>query len=530
MHLFPYNVTISTVETEKNVELLVRDSARLKVEPLLRVSQVTKRFGSLVALDSVSFDLEPGEILALAGENGSGKSTLSSIIAGIQQPEQGEIFINGTPIKLRQPIDAVEAGISLVQQDPVGAPAMSIAENVLLTEFRHPLRRLHRRELCEDARVALRRVGLSHDPNTLLGNLKPGERELVDLARAVYQKPKILILDEVTARLPQPDRLLSLVTEFAAEGTAVIFISHRFAEIHSVSNRVVVLRDGHKTADLSGGEISDQSISRAMVGRAITSLYRKPSVPIGEPVLAVEDLVTTRSPAKLNFEVRCGEILAIAGLTGAGRSEVLETIAGSRRAVSGTVSVKGQRVHLRNPRDARSVGVRWVPEDRHGQGLVLSTAVSNNVALSSWRNFRPASRQTERRKAALVVKQFGVRCADVDSPISSLSGGNQQKVVIGRALDGDACVLLLDEPTRGVDVGAREDLYELLGEALRANLAVVLVSSDLPELLGLADRIIVLHDGFIVGELSHSEATEESVVRLSCGGETSAQLNRLHAS
>ena len=486
--------------------------------PLLQVEGVGKRFGAVVALADVDLVVHRGEIVALAGENGSGKSTLSKIVAGVHRPDDGRVFLDGAPVTFTRPRDALDAGIALVTQELTAVPTMSVAENVLLTGLR-PAGVVNRRDLQARALPLLRTVGLDVDPRLPFAQLGQGDRELVEVAKALAADPRLLILDEATTRLPDPERLFALVERLAAEqGVATIFITHRLREIRRLAHRTVVLRDGRRAGALARSELSDQAISAMMVGRELSEFFHKPQVRPGRVLLQVDEVVTDRSAHPISFDVAAGEVVGVAGLVGAGRSELLETLAGARVPRGGAVAVDGEPLPSGSVRAAIDAGVTLVPEDRRTQGLVLGASIDRNVSMGSfWRLWRTDAR-AERRRAHRAVDDLSIRCAGVDALVSTLSGGNQQKVVLGRTLATEPKVLLLDEPTRGVDIGAREEIYRLIGTMVTDGMAVLVASSDLMELLGLCDRIVVLFEGAVAGVLERQEATEERLALLFAGG------------
>lgn len=489
------------------------------VPPLLRATGISKVFGPVRALSAVDLCVNRGEVVALCGENGSGKSTLSRVLCGVLRPDAGVVKLDGRAVSFARPRDALDAGVAMVSQEPTAVPALSVAENVLLPRLQRPLSRVRRRDLCEQALPHLRRVGLVDlDPMTPLGAVRSGDRELVEIAKALSAEPSVLVLDEVTTRLPDTDHLFRVVDDLAAGGMAVVVITHRLREVRRLANRAVVLRDGQRVAELGRDEMTDERLSAAMVGRPLATLYDRQPVPVLEPVLVLDGVVTDRSPHPVTLTVRRGEVVGVAGLVGSGRSELLETVAGARRPRAGTVHVAGRRLRAGSPADAIAAGVALVPEDRFGQALVRAHSLQANLNLPFHRLRSRTSRATEHRRAATAVRDVGIRAAGVGAPVASLSGGNAQKVVIARCLEQRPAVLLLDEPTRGVDIGAKAEIYQLVQRFVQDGLGVLLASSDLPELLGLCDRIVVLHDGEVAGELDRQQATEEAVALLSAGG------------
>lgn len=486
---------------------------------VLDVASISKSFGPVRALDSVSFHLDAGEVLALAGENGSGKSTLAKIVAGALSPDSGTITADGVARSFAGPHDALAAGIALVTQEPTVLPHMTIAENVLLHRLGRPTTVVRRHELAAAARPYLAEVGLNVDPLVPFAALSHGARELAEVAKALAAEPRVLILDEATTRLPDPERLFAVVEARCAErGMAAIIITHRLREIRRLSHRALVLRDGRRAGELGRTELTDEAISSLMVGRELGDFYAKRQRPPGGDVLAVEGLVTDRSPHPIDLCVREGEIVGLAGLVGSGRSELLETIAGCRRSHGGSIRVGGAPVRLDTPRAAMRSGIGFVPEDRWAQGLIAHDPLVANLALARHRSLRRTNRVADRRVARAAVSTYGVRCSSIESAVGTLSGGNAQKVLLARVLDAQPRVLLLDEPTRGVDIGAKAEIYAIIDDMVARGVGIVIASSDLLELLGLCDRIVVLCEGEAVGELSGDDATEERIALLSAGG------------
>jgi rhamnose transport system ATP-binding protein len=486
---------------------------------LLRATGISKQYGVVQALNEVDFDVRAGEIVALAGENGSGKSTLAKILCGAVQRDAGSVVVDGREVEFQSPGEALAAGVSLVAQEPTAVPALSVAENVLLTQLPPPFGVFRRRVYNERARAQLRRVGVHADPQAPFLSLKAGDRELVEIAKALAAEPRVLILDEATSRFGERDveRLFAILRRLRDEGAGIVLITHRLSEICELADRAVVLRDGRRMGELQGAELADERIAAMMVGRELSDYFHKRSIEPGPPVLSVEGLVVDGTSAPVSFEVRAGEVVALAGLVGSGRTELLETIFGARRRRAGSVRIAGRELHRLSPRTALANGMALVPEDRHRQGLNLFGTVRDNIVLGSWR-LAAAEPGRERRESEAAVARFRIRTPRVTASIRSLSGGNQQKVVVARCLGRRPRVLLLDEPTRGIDVGAKEEMFELLGAMLEQGIAVVLVTSEMMEVLGLADRVLVMHDRRIVGELTREDATEERIAFLSAGG------------
>ena len=487
---------------------------------MLDAASIVKRYGAVTALAGVDLTVAPGEIVALAGENGSGKSTLAKILSGVVEPDSGTIELDGERCSFQRPRDAIDRGVAMVAQELTAVPELSVAENVLLTRLPRPHRRFSKARLADRAIDFLRLVGVDCDPLAPFSSLRSGDRELVEVAKALATGPRLLILDEATSRLGEDvvARLFDLVRGLRDGGVSTILITHRLPEICELADRAVVLRDGELVGELDRDSLDEEALSRLMVGRELKEFFHKRAVVASEPVLQVDCLVAEGASAAVSFTVRGGEIVGFAGLVGSGRSELLETIAGARRPTGGRVVVGGAPVLPGSPRAALAAGIALVPEDRHRQGLVLDASIRENVSLGSWKPVRAARRAAERKAAVQAVERLRIKAPDAEAPVRSLSGGNQQKVVIGRCLGRSPRVLLLDEPTRGIDVGAKEEIFRLVGDMLELGLAIVLVSSDLLEILGLCDRVLVMHERAVVAELPRAEATEERIAFLSGGG------------
>ena len=472
-----------------------------------------------MALDDVELSIAPGEVVALAGENGSGKSTLAKLLAGVLRPDRGELVVDGQPCEFAGPREALDAGIALVAQEPTAVPQLSVAENVLLGDIRNPRRRFRRRAQQRAAVPLLAAVGLEIDPARPFASLSSGERELAEVAKALAARPRLLVLDEATSRLPDPERLFEVVERLREDGVSTVFITHRLSEIRRLADRAVVLRDGRLVGEVAGSDMTDERLSTMMVGRDPADAFRPGDrEEPGRDRLLVESLVVGGAARPASLAVRAGEVVGLAGLMGAGRTELLETIAGVRRCRGGSVSVDGRRVRGGSIRHALAAGIALVPEDRMTQGIVPAASISDNLALRPAPPLLPAPRRRERIDAQSAIDRLGIRAAGVEAPLRTLSGGNQQKVVLARALAHRPRVLLLDEPTRGIDVGARFEIYAVIDRLVQDGVAVVVASSELLELLGLCDRILVLHERAIAGELARDDATEERLALLSAGG------------
>lgn len=487
---------------------------------MLTARQITRRYGVVTALEDVDFDVSPGEIVALVGENGSGKSTLAKILAGAVAADSGEILFEGQACSFTRPRDALDRGIALVAQELTAVPELSVAENVLLTQLPGPFKRVSRRRLVEIARPILATVGIDCDPHAPFSSLKTGDRELVEVAKALAARPRCLILDEATGRLGEPDveRLFVLLRVLRQQGTSTILITHRLPEICELADRAVVLRDGRLIGELGRSELTEERLSSMMVGRELTGFFHKRAVERGAPLLKLDRVLADGGTSPVSLDVHAGEVVGLAGLVGSGRTELLETIAGARHPRGGRVLVSGAEVRSGSPRAALKAGIALVPEDRHRQGLVLGGTLRENVALGSWRPLARTRQRAERELGRSAIARLRIRAASADVLVRTLSGGNQQKVVLARCLTREPKVLLLDEPTRGIDVGAKEEVFQLIAQMLEEGLGILLVSSDMLEVLGLSDRIVVLHEGRVAGELQRADATEAKIALLSAGG------------
>ncbi len=494
------------------------------VTPLLEARGISKRFPGVRALDAVSLAVDRGEVLALIGENGAGKSTLLKILAGVQSPDSGELLVDGSPVRFRGVEDALGKGIALIHQELNLADNLDVAGNVFLGREPRRLGLLDLRRMHGEAAAWLRMVGLDIDPATPLASLPIGRQQLVEIAKALSTNARLLIMDEPTSSLSahETEILFTVVKGLRERGVSVIWISHRLGEVKELADRVVVLRDG-----ANAGEIADRSgiehdrMIRMMVGRDIDRLSRRPSHPPGDVVLSAKGLRTQAHRSHpLSLEVRAGEIVGVAGLVGAGRTELLMTLFGVTPAVDGTVAIAGRAVTPRSPIQAIRAGIALVPEDRKQQGLILDMAVRDNMSLASlWTESHAGfvDFREERRLASAMIPALAIKTPSDRQTAKFLSGGNQQKVVLAKWLAMKPKVLLLDEPTRGIDVGAKAEIYDLVHRLAGEGLAVLFVSSEMEEVLSLADRALVMHEGRISGSLEREALTEENVMRLAAG-------------
>jgi ribose transport system ATP-binding protein len=490
---------------------------------LLRVESVSKRFPGVVALDQVSLEVRPGEVLSVIGENGAGKSTLMKILAGVQPPDAGRLIWDGQPVTIDDVATAQQLGISLIHQELYLCQNLDLASNVYLG--REPRRAgfIRERLMHRNAAEFLRSVGVTLPSTTLTGTLTIGQQQMVEIAKAISSNARLIIMDEPTSSLShrESENLFRIIAELKASGVSVVYISHRLAEVEQLSDRVVVLRDGRNAGELVGEEINYRKMVHAMVGRELSNFYSRHRSARDDVALRVSDLRTTAFPLhRVSFEIRVGEMVGIAGLVGAGRTELLTTLFGITPPRSGEISLHGQTVEIDSPQTAIRNGMALVPEDRKAHGVVLPMSVRENTTLAMLKRVQRLGLidfNRDRTIAEEMRMQLGVKTPHVDQPVKFLSGGNQQKVVIAKWLAHGMKVLLLDEPTRGVDVGARHEIYRLMDDLARQGVAIVFVTSDLEEALGMADRLLVMHEGQLAGELERDAFSERAVMRLATG-------------
>ncbi|MEK6270067.1 MAG: sugar ABC transporter ATP-binding protein [Planctomycetales bacterium] len=497
--------------------------------PLLVVENVTKRFPGVTALNKICLSLAQGEVLALIGENGAGKSTLMKILAGVQTPDEGSIHVGDRRIKLDSVQAAQANGIALIHQELNLSGNLSVADNIFLG--REPLRYglIDKKKIRDDARSLLTLLDLDVSPETIVDTLSIGQQQLVEIARALSVNAQVLIMDEPTSSLSQheTERLMEVVKDLRARDVSVIYISHRLGEVKELADRVTVFRDGENAGDLAGDEINHSRMVQLMVGRDISQFYVRSPHEAGDTALEVKGLQTAANPGcRLDFTVRAREIVGIAGLVGAGRTELFEVLFGVQPAIAGVVFVSGQQIALRSPLDAIRSGIALVPEDRKQQGIILEMTVRTNIGLAGLRQHRKKAgflnAAQEANDAAVMINRLKIKTPNPHQMAKYLSGGNQQKVVLGKWLAIAPKVLLLDEPTRGIDVGAKQEIYALMDELAKKGVAILFVSSEMEEILGMSDRTLVMHEGQITGELMRDELSEEAVMQLATGNVAAA--------
>jgi ribose transport system ATP-binding protein len=487
-------------------------------ESILEVRGVSKSFPGVRALDDVSFDLRPGVVHALVGENGAGKSTLMKVLAGLHQPDGGEIVHRGSSVRITGPLDARRRGILLIHQELSLSPELSVAENIYLGTW--PTNRfgiLRKKQLRSDAQAALKALGCAFGPDIRVGKLSVAMQQMVEIARAEAFSADVVIFDEPTASLTDTEKaqLFDTIRGLKARGAGIVYISHKMDEIFEIADRITVLRDGRIRGTVETAHTDVGQITRWMIGRSLSSYFVKSEQRLGDELLRVEGLTRQREFSDISFCVRQGEVLGFYGLVGAGRSEVMETVFGIRRSYAGTISWRGRVVPMPTPRRAIDLGMALVPESRKEQGLVLMMGGRENVTLPHLRGFSDLSVMNRRREQAAFKKyrdMLSIKTTGPDQPVSQLSGGNQQKFVLAKWLCADPALVILDEPTRGIDVGSKSAIHELIAELALNGLAVIVISSEMPEVIGVSHRILAMSDGAIVASFEGDELTEENLI------------------
>jgi rhamnose transport system ATP-binding protein len=489
-----------------------------QAEAAVALAHITKSFTGLKVVKDVSFDVRPGEVHALLGENGAGKSTLIKIMAGLYQPDEGEIAVNGTPTKFATPRDAHVAGIATVHQELLLFPELTVAENMFLGQTpKTKLGMLDWPAMRSRARALLDSLDSPElDIDAKVGTLSVANRQRVEIARSLSQDARVVIMDEPTAALADADvaRLMDIVRRLKSRGVAIVYVSHRMPEIFALADRVTVLRDGARVGTKDIGEVDEGVLVNMMVGRVIDRLYPKKLGESGASILELREISHRSAVRDISFELRRGEILGIAGLVGSGRTELALTIFGITPATSGTILLEGKPVRIGSPEAARDLGIAYIPEDRGTQGLIRTQTIAENVALANLKKltrglFIDAAKLL--RSARQAIERFGIKARGPQQVVRELSGGNQQKVVLSKWLSTDPRILIMDEPTRGIDVGAKAEIHQLMRKLAGEGMAILMISSELPEVLGMSDRVLVMNGGKIVAGFGEGEATPEAV-------------------
>ena len=508
--------------------------SQASAEPFLRLSGLRKTYPGVVALADFSMAVRPGEVIGLVGENGAGKSTLMNILGGVIEPDRGSIEIDGVARARLTVADSMAAGIGFVHQELNLFDNLTVAANVYIG--REPtkygfLQLVDTEKLFETVQPYLNRLGAAFSADTLVSRLSLAQQQIVEIAKALSLKSRLVILDEPTSSLPiaETDKLLEVIAGLKAQGISVIFISHRLHEVVECSDRVIVLRDGNLVGTLEGDAIDHDTMVRLMVGRELKVDYRPPAMSGGETVISIKGVRTSTYPSRqISLDLQAGEILGLAGLVGAGRTELARVLFGIDRPQGGSVKLNGQEVHFATSADAVHAGVFLVPEDRKVAGLLLDLTIAQNITLPNLRSYARGSivlQDAELEQAERSRRELDIRTADVSQRTASLSGGNQQKVVLAKWLAMKPKAIIFDEPTRGIDVGAKAEIYDLMRRLSDSGVAVLMISSDLEEVIGVSDRVAVMHEGQIEGILDRAQCSQENILRLAVGNPVEAGVS-----
>jgi rhamnose transport system ATP-binding protein len=479
---------------------------------VLELKGITKIFPGVKALDNVHFQLKPGEIHALMGENGAGKSTFIKVITGVHKAEEGEMYLDGNLVHFKGPKDAQAAGIAAIYQHVTSYPQLTVTENIFMGHEKVKQGRIQWKDMNKEADSLLEQLNADFKSTDEMGTLSVAQQQMVEIAKALSMKARIIIMDEPTASLTkrESEELYKIAEKLRDNGASIIFISHRFEDMYRLASRVTVFRDSKYIGCYDVDGITNENLITAMVGREINDLFPKPDVKIG-----VENLSRTGYFKDVSFSVRKGEILGLTGLVGAGRTEVVQTIFGIEALDSGKIYMNGKEVRINKPLDAMRLGIGLLPEDRQHQGLILDWGIGRNITLPVINELGKGFLTDEKKERAVakdLAERVDTKAVTLFDKASSLSGGNQQKIVVAKLLASDLKVIILDEPTKGVDVGAKAAIYEIMGELAKQGYAIIMISSEMPEILGMSDRIVVMCDGRVTGELKRGEATQEGIL------------------
>lgn len=487
---------------------------------ILELKGITKIFPGVKALNNVQFQLKRGEVHALMGENGAGKSTFIKVITGVHAAEEGEMFLNGKKVRFKGPKDAQAAGIAAVYQHPTSYPELSVTENIFMGHEMRKCGMIQWGLMNQEAQKLLDRLDADFGPTEEMGVLSVAQQQMVEIAKALSTKAKIIILDEPTAALTQSEsqKLYRIVDQLKEEGVSIIFISHRFEDMYRLASRITVFRDSQYIGTYDVDGITNADLIKAMVGREIKDMYPKPEVKIGKEIFRIEGMSRTGYFKDVSLNVHAGEIVGLTGLVGAGRTEVMESVCGITKANSGKVYLDGQLCRIHQPVDAMKAGIILLPEDRQRDGLILSWGLGQNVTLPIQSELAHGGFNDdaqEKKVAKQYLEEVDTKAVSIYDPASSLSGGNQQKVVVAKALaQKNMKIVIMDEPTKGVDVGAKAEIYAIMGELAKKGYGIIMISSEMPETMGMCDRIYVMCKGRITGCLDRGEASQESILQL----------------
>jgi len=497
-----------------------RNCSGMNEQPLLRMEGISKRFPGVQALDDVDFEVYPGEVLGFLGENGAGKSTLVKILSGVYYKDHGSIWFKGQPVEVRSPHEAQDVGISTIYQELALVPHLSVAENIFLNREPRRVRQIGLVDFRAQKRQAeeiMADLGVEIPGDRMVKDLTVAAQQMVEIAKAVSRNASLILMDEPTSALSskEVDALFALMHRLKAKGVSVVFISHRLEEVLQVVDRIIVMRDGRRVGTLSREEATETSIIRLMVGREV-GLFPKEEAPIGEPVLEVCNISGANGVKNVSFSVRKGEIVGLAGLVGAGRTEVARLICGADRLTEGTILLGGNEIRIHNTSDAVKWGIGWVPEDRKQHGLVLMMDVKSNITLAILKRISglagAINARSEREIAQEYVKTLSIATPSISQITSNLSGGNQQKVVVAKWLSAKPKLMIMDEPTRGIDVGAKAEVHALMSHLAKEGMAILMISSEMPEIIGMSDRVVVMCQGRVTGEFSRPNLSQEEIM------------------
>jgi rhamnose transport system ATP-binding protein len=504
---------------------VAENTAKAEGQNVLELRNVSKTFPGVKALDGVHFELRPGEIHAIMGENGAGKSTFIKIITGVYRPDSGDFFIDGKAAEVKTPLDAQALGIAAIYQHVTCFPDITVAENIFMghEKIAAPFGRIDWKTMNEDAQALLDQLDANFDSRTEMGTLSVAQQQIVEIAKALSANARIVIMDEPTAALSnrECEDLYRITENLRAKGVSIIFISHRFEDMYRLADRVTVFRDGKYINTWNKADVDDHTMVLAMVGREIVQFFPKRDTVPGEEIFAVEGLSRTGFFRDVSFSLRKGEVLALTGLVGAGRTEVCEAIYGIAPYDTGTITLCGKTLGRLDPAGAIAEGIGYLPEDRLKQGLVLRWEIAKNITLPALKKFLRygmVDKKKENSEAGSIAGRLGVKASSVHDRVSTLSGGNQQKVIVAKLLTGDMKLIILDEPTKGVDVGAKIAIYEIINELVSQGYGILMVSSEMPEVLGMSNRTVVMRDGRVTGIFETKNATQEKILKAAMQG------------
>lgn len=492
---------------------------------LLEVVNVSKAYSSVKALNDVSLRIRPGTVHTVMGENGAGKSTLMKIIAGIVQPDSGEMILNGEKVKFANPRDALRHGISMIHQELTPIPEMTIAENIFLG--REPVKlgnmMIDYKRMNREVERLLNEMSIKLDPRMKMKNLTVSETQMIEIAKAMFTDPKLIIMDEPTSAITsrEVETLFVLIEMLKSKGCSIMYISHKMDEVFRISDEITIMRDGNYVGSYLASELNYELLIKKMVDRELKDVFPARKAQIASVALSVKNLSHGKRFRDVSFEIRAGEVVGFAGLMGSGRTEVAESIFGIRKLDNGEIYIAGNKVRIRAPHDAIQHKIGLITEDRKLQGLVLPLSVKENITLSSLKHFKKRSGIINKKHENAVVSDYidmlKIKTPHADQSVETLSGGNQQKVVIGKWLMKSPKIMIFDEPTRGIDIGAKSEIYRKISSLAEEGIAIILISSELPEILGMSDRILVFHDGTITGEFTREDATQENIMKYATG-------------